>query len=91
MLINVPWGWAVPGGSKFWAWVSHFRILGLTPPVTPRSHKPCSTEDNTPRLVVKVILSSADYPVRLTPNASSISRKVSGSVVGSVGSCQSQI
>ena len=91
MPINVPWDGEVSGGTKSYAWVSRFRILGLTHPVTPRSDKPHSTEDNTPRLLVKAILRSAKYPVRLTPNASSISRKVSGSVVGSVGSSQSQI
>ena len=91
MLISIPWDWEVSGRSKSWACVSHFRILGLIHPITPRSDKPHNTEDNTPRHLVKEIISSAEYPVRLTPNASNISRKVSGSVVDSVGSSQSQI
>ena len=64
---------------------SHLRDSGSMPIEVPRPHKPHSTKDKLPILLVKAILSSPEHPVRLTPKTSNISRKVSGSVVGSIG------
>ena len=49
-----------------------------------RSHKPQSTEDKIPRLLVKATLNSPEHPERRTPKSSNISRKVSGPVAWSV-------
>ena len=51
-----------------------------------RLHRPHITEYKTPRLLVKATLNSPEYPKRLIPKSSNISRNVSGPVVGSVGS-----
>ena len=58
---------------------------------TPRPHKPHNIEDQTLRLLLKATFNSLAHPVRLTPKSSNISRKVSGPVVGSVWSAQSQM
>lgn len=44
------------------------------------SYKPHSTEDKTPRLLVKATLNSPEHPDRLTPKSSNISGKFSGPV-----------
>ena len=64
------------------------QVQALLLTVAPRPHKPCSTEDKTPRLLVKATLNSPEHPERLTPKSSNISRNVSGPVVGSISSTQ---
>ena len=54
--------------------------------IAPTLHRPHITEDKTPRLLVKATLSSPEYPKKLIPKSSNISRNVSGPVVCSVGS-----
>ena len=57
----------------------------------PRPHKPHSTKDKFPILLVTATLSSPEYPARLTPKSSNVSRKVFWPVLGSMGLIQSQI
>ena len=84
--INVPWDWEFSGDSKCLTLVSHFRGSAQLNTVVPRTQKPLSTENKTPRLLVKATLSSPEYPKKLIPKSSNISRNVSGPVVCSVGS-----
>lgn len=84
--INVPWDWEFSGDSECLTLVSHFRDSAQLHTVAPRPQKPLNTENKTPRLLVKATLNSPEYPKRLIPKSSNISRNVSGPVVGSVGS-----
>ena len=70
---------------------SHLRDSGSMPIEVPRPHKPHSTKDKLPILLVKATLSSPENPVRFTPKSSNLSRKVSEPVLVSMWSAQSQI
>ena len=89
--INVPWDWEFSGDSKCLTLVSHFRGSAQLNTVAPRTQKPLSTENKTPRLLVKATLNNLEHPKKLTTKFSNISRKVSGLVVGSMWSAQSQM
>ena len=84
--INVPCGQEFSDFSKSWAWVSQLRGSGSMPIEAPRSHKLHRTKEKFPILLVKATLSSPEHPVRLTPKSSNISRKVSGLILGNMGS-----
>ena len=89
--INGSWGQEISGGSKSWSWVSHLRGSGLTPYWNSKTSQATKRRRPSPRLLLKATLSSPEHPVRLTPKSSNISRKVSGPVVGSMWSAQSQM
>ena len=89
--INVPWDWEFSGDSKCLTLVSHFRGSAQLNTVAPRTQKPLSTESKTPRLLVKATLNNLEHPKKLTTKFSNIPRKVSGHVMHSVRSSQSQI
>lgn len=58
--INVSWGQKFSTGSKFWTWISHLRVWACPLTVITRLHRTLSTEDKTPRLMVKITLSSQE-------------------------------
>ena len=89
--INVPWDWEFSGDSECLTLVSHFRGSAQLHTVAPRPQKPPSTENKIPRLLVKATLNNSEHPKKLTTKFSNISRKVSGPVMRSVRSSQSQI
>ena len=62
---NIPWDQEFSGNSKSWACVSHLRGSGLIPTKAPRPHKPHSTKDKFPILLVKATLNSPNHPEKL--------------------------
>ena len=60
--INVSWGQEFSGCPKSWTWISHLRVWACPLAVIPRLHRTLSTEDKTPRLMVKTTLSSQEHP-----------------------------
>jgi len=50
------------------------------------AHVTHSTEDKPPRFLVKATLNGSDHPEKLTPKSFNIYRKISGPIVGSMGS-----
>lgn len=90
-IINVPWCQEFSSSSKVLGLSLSPQGFRLDAYWSSRPHKPHSTKDKLPILLVKATLSSPAHQWGLHQRPSNISRKVSGSVVRDIGWLQSII
>ena len=64
--INVSWSQKFSGCPKSWTWIAHLRVWACPLTVIPILHRTLSTEDKSPRLMVKIALSSPERPKKFT-------------------------